>query len=471
VSGSCGTAAYRAEPVIVADIAQDSLWDQYRQVALAHGLRACWSVPIKGEGGRVLGTFAMYSRRVRAPDGFDLDLLRAASDIAAIAIEKDERRKLIGRLADEHARVANLQREDSLLRQVIRNAPAMIAITQGPQHMVALANARFADAAGLTEAAIAGRPLLDVLDCIEPDALGAILDDVYGSQLSYSRREMRLTLHRPGGVLLDAHVDFLCQPIALDDQSTGIYLQAVDVTDAVRARDQMRQVQRVKDEFLEALAHDLRNPATVIGGNAAIMLRSLESNRLDPQLFRECLESIGVTAHRLSLRAREIMDVLRIDAGQPVQVILEPVDIVAIVRQVLADFARAGDSHPTQVECAEESIIGEWDPVHMETMLVNLVSNALKFSPIDRLVKVRIEKQDADVRLQVIDRGRGIRPEDLSHIFDRFWRGPASGVQRGAGIGLASCKRSVEVLGGTIRAESEPGVGSTFTITLPLSQS
>jgi signal transduction histidine kinase len=165
------------------------------------------------------------------------------------------------------------------------------------------------------------------------------------------------------------------------------------------------------------------------------------------------------------------MDVLRIDAGQPVQVILEPVDIVAIVRQVLADFARAGDSHPTQVECAEESIIGEWDPVHMETMLVNLVSNALKFSPIDRLVKVRIEKQDADVRLQVIDRGRGIRPEDLSHIFDRFWRGPASGVQRGAGIGLASCKRSVEVLGGTIRAESEPGVGSTFTITLPLSQS
>jgi signal transduction histidine kinase len=466
-SGSCGSAAYLGQPVVVDDIAHDSRWEAYREPALAQGLKACWSVPISGEHGKVLGTFAMYSRRPRTPTAFEMDLLGAASDLAAVAIEKDERRRLVDRLADEHARIAILQREDSLLRQVIRNAPAMIAITQGPQHTVVLANARFADAAGLTDSAIAGRPLLDVLDCIEPEAFGAILDDVYLSKRSYSRREMRLTLHRPGGVLLDAHVDFLCQPMSIGQDGDGLYLQAVDVTDSVRARDQMRQVQRVKDEFLEALAHDLRNPATVIGGNAAIMLRSLETRRFEPEMFRECLESISVTAHRLSLRAREIMDVLRMDAGQPVQVLREPVDIVAMIRQVLTDFARAGDSHPIQIECSEEAIVGEWDPVHVETVLVNLLSNAFKFSPLDRPVKIRLERQENAVRVQVIDRGRGIQAEDLPHIFDRFWRSSVSGVQRGAGIGLASARRSVELLGGTIGAESEPGVGSTFTFTLP----
>src|SRR5260370_1965945 len=88
-TGSCGTAAYRAEPVIVSDIATDPLWADYRDLALAHGLRACWSTPIQSSEGTVLGTFAIYYREPRSPTPLDHSLIEQITHLASIAIERD----------------------------------------------------------------------------------------------------------------------------------------------------------------------------------------------------------------------------------------------------------------------------------------------------------------------------------------------------------------------------------------------
>src|SRR5207244_9423275 len=88
--GSCGTAAYRAEPVIVSDIATDPLWADYRDLALAHGLRACWSTPILSSSGKVLGTFAIYYREPRSPTPLNHSVIGQVVHLASIAIEREQ---------------------------------------------------------------------------------------------------------------------------------------------------------------------------------------------------------------------------------------------------------------------------------------------------------------------------------------------------------------------------------------------
>src|SRR5262249_45833722 len=113
-AGSCGTAAYRGEPVFVANIATDPLWDGYRELVLPHGLRACWSFPIRASDGRVLGTFAVYYREPRDPDPESVELIERAAHVAGIAIERrcldDELRALSDRLEaareDERTNIA-----------------------------------------------------------------------------------------------------------------------------------------------------------------------------------------------------------------------------------------------------------------------------------------------------------------------------------------------------------------------------
>ncbi len=100
-AGSCGTAAYRGQPVIVTDIETDPLWEDYRELARAHGLRACWSTPILNADGQVLGTFAMYFKRVASPEPFHRRLIQIALHVAAIAIGKDQRERELFRVTGD----------------------------------------------------------------------------------------------------------------------------------------------------------------------------------------------------------------------------------------------------------------------------------------------------------------------------------------------------------------------------------
>src|SRR5712692_7095510 len=109
-AGSCGTAAYRAEPVIVSDITTDPLWADYRDVALAHGLRACWSTPIRSSAGKVLGTFAIYYREPRSPTGLDHSFIRQIVHLASIAVERKQAEEALEALRQAQADLARVSR-------------------------------------------------------------------------------------------------------------------------------------------------------------------------------------------------------------------------------------------------------------------------------------------------------------------------------------------------------------------------
>jgi PAS domain S-box-containing protein len=244
--GSCGTAAFTKHAVIVEDIAHDPLWANYRDLALAHGLRACWSTPLIARDGRVLGTFAMYYRHPRQPTADDMHLIRLVTRTAILAIEhkqaEEEREQLLLREQQALQRAENKRQHlyEPLMETPVMETPAALALLRGPRHVFELANPLYRQAIGAGRDVL-GKPIRMALPELEGQRFFELLDQVYASGEPYAGKETLVQLNRNGAVE-DAYFDFVYQPVR-DTTGTvdGILVHALDVTDSVRARRQLEE--------------------------------------------------------------------------------------------------------------------------------------------------------------------------------------------------------------------------------------
>jgi len=230
---------------------------------------------------------------------------------------------------------------------------------------------------------------------------------------------------------------------------------------------EMKQLDQMKDEFVSIAAHELRTPLTAIKGYAELLDR-----RLRTQGGRESdLRSLGVIRKqtaRLAGLVNEMLEVSRIEVGH-LQLNSEPFDLPSLVGDVVNSMRVSSEAHHLSLT-AEPGIAVKGDTARIEQVLLNLIANAITYAPEGGDVDIRVWR-DADTALvSVRDRGVGIAPDDLPHLFDRFYRAPQAGVMRsgGMGLGLYICREIVVRHGGTIGVESAEGVGSTFTFSLPL---
>ena len=169
---------------------------------------------------------------------------------------------------------------------------------------------------------------------------------------------------------------------------------------------------------------------------------------------------------RIARLVEMLLDVSRIHAGR-LDIEIEQVDLSALVPEVAARFT----AELTRANCTlglliAPSVVGAWDRLRLDQVITNLLSNAIKFGP-GKPIEVGLESVGACARLWVRDHGIGIAPERQRHIFGRFERAVPSRSYGGLGLGLYISRTIVEALGGTIKVESEPGEGSTFTVELP----
>lgn len=236
--GSCGTAAYRKEQVIVEDIQEDPLWKNFRGIAALYELRACWSNPLISKDGQVLGTFAMYYRHPKKPTVHDLQIINLISYTTVIAIEwtkAAEERKLL--LENEKRNSDHMREERQSFYNMLMNAPAMIAVLKGPDHVFELANPIYLQAIGHTRQVI-GKPVGEALPEVIEQGYVDLLDQVYKTGQSYCGNEVRIMLNSAGtGVLQETYFNFIYQPIVNDKGVTeGIFVHAVDVSELVKAR-------------------------------------------------------------------------------------------------------------------------------------------------------------------------------------------------------------------------------------------
>ena len=244
--GSCGTAAYTKKQVIVEDIVTDPLWTDFRPLAATYGLRACWSTPLMSKEGNVLGTFAMYYKQPKKPSLHDLQIIKLLSYTTVIAIEwtrTAEEKKLLAEKEKQDSHKMKLQWQD--FYNMLMNAPAMVAVLRGPDHVFELANPMYMKAVG-TQRQVLGKPLKEALPEVVEQGFIAILDQVYQTGVPFYGDEVLIKLDKKGtGELDTTYFNFTYQPIKNEGGNIeGIFVHAVDITEVSLAKRRAEESER-----------------------------------------------------------------------------------------------------------------------------------------------------------------------------------------------------------------------------------
>ena len=248
----------------------------------------------------------------------------------------------------------------------------------------------------------------------------------------------------------------LASLIAVASDRERLAREAVE-TEALRRSD------TIKTAVLQAVSHDLRSPLTAI----RVAAESLENPglSLDEHDRRELLETVQLEVERLERVVGNLLDLSRLQAGaaEPHRELWAIEELVAQALDQLGPEARR-----VEVALPADAPVVEVDAVQVERILVNLLENALKFSPDEEPVHVRVTTTRSEVLVRVVDRGPGISETELERIFEPFGRAPGTGERSGSGLGLAIARGFAEGNGGRVWAESRQGQGASFVLALPL---
>ncbi|MBI5546046.1 MAG: PAS domain S-box protein [Deltaproteobacteria bacterium] len=270
--------------------------------------------------------------------------------------------------------------------------------------------------------------------------------------------EQEVVLVRSNG----ARVWLLVSGSAVRDESGEVVLAIVVFRDVTR----LRGLEQAREEWIHIVSHDLRNPLAVIMGHTDSVRRHLGA--LGPDQLARATEAILKSARQMNAMIQDMVDSAGLESGT-LELHLRPLDLVRLVSEVAerADFLD-GRSR-LKVEAVDEPIPPvAADPERLERVVVNLVTNALKYSPPEAPIAIRIGTTGGrQAMVSVSDRGVGIPPEDLTRVFDRFYRARTAKKAQGIGLGLYIARLLVEGHGGRIWVESELGKGSTFFFSLP----
>jgi signal transduction histidine kinase/DNA-binding response OmpR family regulator len=236
---------------------------------------------------------------------------------------------------------------------------------------------------------------------------------------------------------------------------------------AQAARAEAEQANRMKDEFLATLSHELRTPLTAILGWSHL----LRSGKFDGENVLRGLDTIERNARSQSRLIDDLLDVSRIITGK-LSLDVTAVNLVAVVGSVIESTRPAAEAKRIELSAKLDPSVGQvtGDASRLQQVVWNLVSNAVKFTPEEGRVEVRLERAGVGARLTVSDTGQGIAGQFLPHVFERFRQADGTTTRRfgGLGLGLAIARHLVELHGGTIEAHSDgEDRGTTFTVTLP----
>ena len=231
--------------------------------------------------------------------------------------------------------------------------------------------------------------------------------------------------------------------------------------------EQLLELDRMKDQFVSTISHELRTPITAIIGYLELMLDG-EAGDLTEQQVR-FLEIVSRNSDRLFRLVNDILTVARIDAGR---LTLEPahVDLVALAAGEVESARAAADVKDVELRFASpDEFLSLWaDPMRLGQLVGNLLSNAVKFTPKGGTVTLTVDRRGDTAVVEIADTGVGIPADEVDQLFQRFFRASTAATEQGTGLGLSIVKSIAEAHGGTISVRSEEGVGTTFVVELPI---
>lgn len=264
--------------------------------------------------------------------------------------------------------------------------------------------------------------------------------------------------------LLEAVAD----TVAIGLQNARLYCELRQYAAGLEAAlEQLKELDRLKSEFIQNVSHELRSPIALIRGYADL----LDAGELGP-LRPEQREPVAIIARRTRMLAKMVEDITLILGAEARPLAREAVPLDDLAQAAVREFSlaaeEAGLTLKAEIASGLSPVSGE--PIYLRRVLDNLIGNAIKFTPPGGNITVRLWQEDQRLKLQVSDTGIGIAPDQHERVFERFYQVDGSSRRRygGVGLGLTLVKEVVSSLGGTIELESELGKGSTFTVALPV---
>ena len=360
-----------------------------------------------------------------------------------------------------------------MLHSLFMQAPTLIAVLRGENHVVELANPPMCRVWGHTQAALLDRALFDVIPELRDQVVRGMLDDVYRNGTPHVGKETPVSFDRGGGSTETVYFNFVYSPFrSIDGDIEGLFIIGSDVTEQVRARDQINDLReaaeaanRAKDEFLAMLGHELRNPLSPI--QTALHLMRLRGSD-DSERERTVIER---QVNHLTRLVDDLLDVSRIARGK-VELKVEIVEMAEVIAKALEMSSPLLEqrSHTLSVEVSRSGLAVDGDPTRLSQVVSNLLTNAAKYTPPGGTITVSAVSEAGEVVVRVRDSGIGIRPEVLPRVFELFVQGPQAidRAEGGLGLGLTIVRNLIERHRGSVAAFSDgPGQGSEFVVRLP----
>lgn len=404
------------------------------------GVHAYAGMPLQSSDGQTLGSFCAFDTEAREWSAEDLEILEELARAAMTEIELRETARLLEEQGEQLSTLLESTRE--------------LVVQLGPDGAVQYANAAFRNTIGDPPTPPRFGWLRGGLDTPSRDAFSAAWR---GVQERHESTELNLRFVPSGAAPVE--VEALLEPTLVRGELKGVRFLANNVTAA-------REVERAKDQLIGVVSHELRTPIGAVQGALQLLTRLLPDST-SPKAT-ELIDLAKRNASRLLALVNDLLDLERLEAGQlPMERRdVSMTDVFAIARDATAPVA---EQRGVILEWSPGSVMANVDADRVARVLINLVSNAVKFTPAAKAVRISAAVERDQVVVRVRDEGRGIPPEAVEHIFERFAQVTRVDATEhgGTGLGLTIARAIVLAHGGRIWVESTVGEGSIFSFTLP----
>ncbi|MGE5655504.1 MAG: PAS domain S-box protein [Actinomycetota bacterium] len=459
--GSCGTAAYYKATVIVSDIATDPLWENSRDLALAYGLRACWSTPIISAEGEVLATFSMYYREPRSPSQKDRDLIAKAVYLAKVVIER--------------------HRSEQNYRTIFEASYDGIVVYQIDTGAILDANQKFCDIFGLNRSEITQ---IDVNQLSLGEAPYSQVELKQWLKKAKSGEVLKFewrSKHRSGRLFW---TEVILKPTVLGGKERLLGVVR-DISDRKQAEEALQQAayaaeaaNRTKSQFLANMSHELRTPLNAILGFTQVLARDSRLNQ-DQQ---EQLAIINRSGEHLLGLINDVLSMSKIESGR-VTLKENSFDLFNLLNTIEEMLQNKAASKGLQLFFERGLEVPQYvkaDESKLRQVLINLLGNAIKFTETGYVVlrvstKLNQETltdscEKLTLYFEIEDTGSGIAPEEIDTLFEAFVQTETGrNSQEGTGLGLPISRQFVQLMGGEIAVSSTIGQGTIFRFDIQMS--